>query len=68
MYSFEQKQQQSLDFEIDDALKKLIKLGLITQKNNQYQAITLDAALQKLDDTWDNYFSYNQDVNLSNKP
>ena len=65
---FEQKQQQILDFEIDDALQKLIKLGLITQKNNQYQAITLDAALQTLDHTWDNYFSYNQDVNLSNKP
>lgn len=55
---FEEKLQHSLDFEIDDALQKLLKLGLITVNNKLYKAVTLTKARQVLDHTWDNYFSF----------
>jgi hypothetical protein len=48
----------SLDFEIEDALHKLLKLGLITLASDRYQAIPLDKAMKVLDHAWDNYFTY----------
>lgn len=53
---FEAKLNHALDFEVDDALQKLEKLGLVTINNGMYQAITPDAALTKLDAIWDGYF------------
>lgn len=37
-----------LDFEIDDALDKLLTLGLVTQQVEQYQAVPLNIAQSKL--------------------
>jgi uncharacterized protein DUF3754 len=55
---FEQKQQITLDFEIHDALQKLIKLGLVKSISDRYEAIPLSKARQVLDAVWDNYFTY----------
>lgn len=48
----------TVNFEIEDALQKLLKLGLITFVSNRFQAVPLEKAMQVLDQTWDNYFSY----------
>lgn len=48
----------TVNFEIEDALQKLLKLGLITFVSNRFQAAPLEKAMQVLDQTWDNYFSY----------
>lgn len=55
---FQDSLQHALDFEVDDALQKLLKLGLITSVTDCYQAIPLDKALKVLDKTWDAYFTY----------
>ncbi len=47
-----------LDFEIEDALNKLVKLELVTQQNNLYLAIDLTSAKQRLDSRWDGYFNF----------
>lgn len=55
---FEHKQQKLLDFEIQDALDKLLKLGLVKPISDGYEAIPLNQARVILDSVWDNYFSY----------
>lgn len=47
----------AINFEIDDALNKLIELNLVTIKNDHYQAIELNQALKILDKRWDDYFT-----------
>lgn len=50
-----------IDFEIDDALIKLDKLGLMSQdKDGLLTVVSIDKALEKLDYIWDNYFKYNK--------
>jgi hypothetical protein len=50
-----------IDFEIDDALSKLKKLGLMNQdKDGLLTVVSIDKALEKLDYIWDNYFEYNK--------
>jgi hypothetical protein len=51
-----------LDFEIDDALAKLVRLDLVTQESDRYRAVPLDKALEQLDYAWDNYFTYNNEA------
>ncbi len=46
-----------VDFEIDDALNKLLVLSLISEKNGQLSAVTLERAIKSLDKRWDNYFT-----------
>ena len=36
---FQEKYQCTLDFEIDDALKKLVRLDIVSVDNDQYQAL-----------------------------
>ncbi|MCK5872907.1 MAG: DUF3754 domain-containing protein [Methylococcales bacterium] len=57
---FEQKYQQSFDFEIDDALAKLQSLGLVEISGPQLTPIPLSQARVKLDKIWDNYFEFNE--------
>lgn len=47
-----------LDFEVDDALNKLLTLGLASSTANQYSAVSLDKARHLLDEKWDNYFTF----------
>ena len=50
-----------IDFEIDDALSKLEKLGLMSRdKDGLLTVVSIDKALEKLDYIWDNYFEYNK--------
>ena len=45
-----------VNFEIDDALEKLIALQLVQQSNDRYTAVTIEAGIKKLDQRWDDYF------------
>jgi Protein of unknown function (DUF3754) len=55
---FQTSLKHALDFEVDDALHKLLKLGLVSSTSNRYQAVSLDRARKLLDQTWDQYFTY----------
>jgi hypothetical protein len=49
-----------VDFEVDDALAKLLRLGLARETfANYYLPVPLAEALETLDRKWDNYFRYN---------
>jgi hypothetical protein len=48
-----------IDFEIDDALKKLERLELVTRDGDFLQCLPLAEAKRKLDHIWDNYFTFN---------
>jgi hypothetical protein len=49
-----------VDFEVDDALAKLLRLGLARQTpHHRYLPVPLAEALETLDRAWDHYFSYN---------
>ena len=50
-----------INFEIDDALAKLDRLGLAnTRDGERLQCQPLKEAKRRLDDIWDNYFRFNQ--------
>ena len=49
-----------IDFEVSDAIKKLIKLNIIEINEKGILSVTnLDESLIRMDQIWDNYFSYN---------
>jgi hypothetical protein len=54
---FAQSWQTRLDFEIDDALEKLVRLELVEVSDGQYRAVQTQEAVKKLDSVWDNYFT-----------
>ena len=56
---FKQKYQCELDFEMEDAINKLLRLGLISMSNNKYQAVDIHRANQLLDQQWDRIFTFN---------
>ncbi|HEX4128994.1 MAG TPA: TMEM143 family protein [Pirellulales bacterium] len=48
-----------IDFEVSDALDKLLRMGLARQASGgTFHAVPLADALTALDTAWDNYFSY----------
>jgi uncharacterized protein DUF3754 len=47
-----------IDFECDDALAKLDRLGLLERNGDKLSVPPLDEALRRLDQTWDNFFPY----------
>ena len=53
---FESRWNCKLDFEIDDALHKLVVLGLVEQAEDRLSAVSLDQGIRILDHRWDNYF------------
>ncbi|WP_077339049.1 TMEM143 family protein [Pseudocolwellia agarivorans] len=55
---FKNKYQCTLDFEVDDALGKLEKLGLVLSQENVYQAIDVNSSKIVLDQHWDKIFQY----------
>jgi hypothetical protein len=48
---FASEQNINLDFEVDDALRKLIRFGLVTCQDNKYTALSLNGAKSYLDRT-----------------
>ena len=48
-----------VDFEVEDALAKLVRLGLAARRGDRYAALPIEKALVHLDRMWDNAFPYN---------
>ncbi|MCZ6500980.1 MAG: TMEM143 family protein [Gammaproteobacteria bacterium] len=52
-----------VDFEVEDALDKLLKLGLVIDSGEEQRevmaAVPIDKACELLDQIWDGYFTYN---------
>lgn len=46
-----------IDFEIDDALNKLVRLHLVEHIDGRYSALPLKGAMTELDKRWDAYFT-----------
>jgi len=57
---FETKWNSKINFEIDDALEKLDRLGLVTRDGEVLHCQPLAEAKRRLDDIWDNYFTFNR--------
>jgi hypothetical protein len=55
---FAEKHQTVLDFEVDGALDKLIKLGLSWKKDDLFEVLPIADALRRVDELWDNFFDY----------
>ncbi len=55
---FEARWNCKIDFEIDDALKKLERLELVTRNGAALQCLPLTDAKRQLDHIWDNYFTF----------
>lgn len=55
---FAQRLACELDFEVDDGLAKLVRLGLVTQHDGRYTALPLTEARARLDRRWDAFFQY----------
>jgi hypothetical protein len=55
---FEKKHNCRINFEIEDAFKKLERWGLVDLDNDIIRRKNLNDALQQLDKIWDNYFPY----------
>ncbi|MFK8027317.1 MAG: TMEM143 family protein [Gammaproteobacteria bacterium] len=55
---FSQKYQCELDFEMQDALDKLIRLQLVEEIQEKYQAKSLSSSNKQLDCLWDGFFNY----------
>jgi len=49
-----------IDFEVDDALGKLHRLGLADTDGDRWRAVELDQATRHLDEVWDGYFTWNR--------
>lgn len=49
-----------VDFEIGDALDKVLRLGVVEKQGDRFRAASLARALERLDYRWDNYFQYNK--------
>ena len=58
------KHKTKIDFEVDDAIKKLEKMDLVScDANGILTVLNLDEALSHMDYIWDNYFEYNKPEN-----
>ena len=53
---FETRWDCRIDFEIDDALHKLMALGLVSENQGLLQAVAVDEGIRLLDRRWDDYF------------
>jgi Protein of unknown function (DUF3754) len=52
-----------IDFEVDDALAKLERLGLLKREGEKLSVLPLREALVILDEKWDNFFLYANGAN-----
>ncbi len=52
----------SLDFEVDDALRKLERLKLVRRDGEVLRALSLQEAKRQLDSIWDNYFDFDAGI------
>ena len=47
-----------VNFEVNDALGKLVREKIVFQTGDQYRAASLEEATRQLDCNWDRFFSY----------
>jgi Protein of unknown function (DUF3754) len=57
-----------IDFEADDALAKLDRLGLLRRQGDQLSVPTPEEALTRLDRIWDGFFRFEDADELKQKP
>jgi hypothetical protein len=55
---FKDNHQVILNFEVDGALNKLIRLGIASETDKQYQVLPLEDAMRRIDQIWDGFFDY----------
>ncbi len=55
---FSTRWESEVDFEEQDALEKLVNVGLVHRVGDSLSAISIDDACIQLDKRWDEYFSY----------
>lgn len=48
-----------IDFDVDDGLSELERLGLLHREGTIYKVPPINEALRRLDERWDGYFLYN---------
>ncbi|WP_290986553.1 DUF3754 domain-containing protein [Hyphomicrobium sp.] len=53
-----------IDFEVDDALAKLDRLGLLLRDGNDLSVLPPDRALFVLDQRWDNFFPFANELEI----
>lgn len=58
---FQKRWDSHLDFEVDDALAKLRKLGLLQESDRGMTVQPLGGACELLDQRWDDYFRFGED-------
>lgn len=46
----------NINFEVDDALNKLLRFGIVEQKGDAFTAVPVEQAKAKMDATWDGIF------------
>jgi hypothetical protein len=56
---FSSRWDSEVDFEEEDAVEKLLQLGLVRSDGDRLSAVSIDGACEILDKRWDEYFSYN---------
>jgi len=57
---FKDTLQITIDFDVEDALRKLKKIGLGTETNGKWTVLPLEKALVRVDEIWDGIFDYNR--------
>lgn len=58
----------TLDFEVEDALGKLVRFGLAEKEGGAYRAVPLGEARRRLDRFWDNLFDGGEPVEVPRVP
>ena len=56
---FEKEFNCTLDFDVQDALIKLQHIGLAQEQNGNWTVLTIEKAIQRVDEIWDGIFEYN---------
>ena len=56
---FEKEFNCTLDFDVQDALTKLQHIGLAQEQNGNWTVLTIEKAIQRVDEIWDGIFEYN---------
>lgn len=59
---FQEKLDCSIDFEVNDAINKLVRLNLVEKRNGNLVVKPIKECNQILDSIWDNYFDHNENV------
>lgn len=55
---FNKELQCDMDFEVQDAIDKLVRLELVDREAQSFRAKPIDEAKRALDNTWDSYFNF----------